>query len=122
MNPVEARFKYLFWLSRLRLGQPVTVEIFNRDLTIPTPGAQYPGSVVYEFIDSDAAIVEFEFKGAPSNFEFVRLAVDTYECGIGPYVGYHPSPLFVVLPPGTRAIHSTWHPWYFWPEGDYDIP
>ena len=122
MNPVEARFKYLFWLSRLRLGQSVTIEVFNPDLTSPVPGTQYPGLIAHEFLGSERALARCEFNNSLSDLEFIRLSNESYECGTGPYIGYHPSPLFVVIPPGTRAIHSTWHPWYFWPEGDYDIP
>lgn len=122
MNPVEARFKYLFWLSRIGLDHHVTVEVFNRDLTLPVPGTQYPGLITHEFIGSERALVRCEFNGSYSDLEFLRLSKDSYECGTGPYIGYHPAPLFVVIPPNTKAVHSTWHPWYFWPEGDYDIP
>lgn len=121
MNPVEARFKYLIWLSRLQVGRQVVVEMFNRDLTQPVPGTQYSGVVSHEFINSERALVRYQFQDQMRDREFLLLSDSSFECGIGPYIGYHPAPLFVVVPPHTRAIHSTFHPWYFWPEGEYEI-
>jgi hypothetical protein len=121
VNPVEARFKYLIWLSRLQVGHQVIVEMFNRDLTQPAPGTQYPGTVVHKFIDSEKSVVRYSFQDGLCDNEFILLSDESYQCGIGPYVGYHPAPLFVILPLNTHAVHSTFHPWYFWPEGEYEI-
>jgi hypothetical protein len=110
-NPYEARLMYLLWLNNLVAGDHVACTVSLQDIEVDpelrcyVDGAvQLRRTVVYydyghhdwcsqKTVGDELLIEAF----GCLQYHVVRLGLG-YEAGTGPFVGYHPEPLFRIHP------------------------